>query len=284
MPRVRSARADRDGSRVSVVGKETHVTGIELTALTIIFFLTSIVSVVTGSTSLITVPVMLQFGIAPRTAIATNMLALIFMSAGGTVSFIGKNVIDRTRLPLLIVLTLVSSLLGACLVLIVPSDTLPLLIALAMLAVAVFSMVQPQAGIVPAAGARSRAVEMAGYLGTFALGVYGGFFSGGYVTLLTAAYVALFRMTFVEAVSMTKIINMFSSLVATLIFMWRGLIDYRLGILLGVTMFVGASLGGRIALKLSNVWLRRVFLAAVVLLALKTLLYDVLWKMLLRAG
>jgi uncharacterized membrane protein YfcA len=125
---------------------------------------------------------------------------------------------------------------------------------------------------------------MAGYLGTFALGVYGGFFSGGYVTLLTAAYVALFRMTFVEAVSMTKIINMFSSLVATLIFMWRGLIDYRLGILLGVTMFVGASLGGRIALKLSNVWLRRVFLAAVVLLALKTLLYDVLWKMLLRAG
>ena len=66
--------------------------------------------------------------------------------------------------------------------------------------------------------------------------------------------------------------------------MWRGLIDYKLGILLGVGMFLGASIGGRLAFKLPNVWLRRVFLTAVVLLALKTLFYDVLWKMLLRAG
>ena len=284
MPRVRYALDEPVCSTVSVVGKETRLTVIELTSLTIIFFLTSTISVVTGSTSLITVPAMLQFGIEPRTALATNMLALTFMSAGGTLPFIGKNVIDRSRLPRLIVLTLASSLLGAWLVLMVPSNALPLIIALAMLAVAIFSMLQPQAGTVPAVGACSRAAEIAGCLVTFALGVYGGFFSGGYVTLLTAAYVALFRMTFVEAVSMTKIINIFSSLVATLIFMWRGLIDYRLGIMLGVAMFVGASLGGRIALKLPNVWLRRVFLAAVVLLALKTLLYDVLWKMLLRAG
>jgi len=125
---------------------------------------------------------------------------------------------------------------------------------------------------------------MAGCVATFALGLYGGVFSGGYVTLLTAAYVALFRMTFVEAVSITKLINIFSSLIATLVFMWRGLIDYRLGILLSVAMFMGASIGGRLALKMSNVWLRCVFLLAVVLLALKILLYDVLGKMLLLAG
>jgi uncharacterized membrane protein YfcA len=66
--------------------------------------------------------------------------------------------------------------------------------------------------------------------------------------------------------------------------MWRGLIDYRLGILLSVAMFMGASIGGRLALKMSNVWLRCVFLLAVVFLALKILLYDVLGKMLLLAG
>ncbi len=53
---------------------------------------------------------------------------------------------------------------------------------------------------------------------TFILGIYGGFFSGGYVTLLTAAYVMLFRMTFVEAIATTKFINIFSSLIATIIF------------------------------------------------------------------
>jgi hypothetical protein len=69
----------------------------ELLTLVSIFFLTSIISVVTGSTSLIKVPVMLQFGIEPRSAIATNMLALTLMSVGGSLSFLGRNVIERRR-------------------------------------------------------------------------------------------------------------------------------------------------------------------------------------------
>jgi hypothetical protein len=77
---------------------------------------------------------------------------------------------------------------------------------------------------------------------------------------------------------MTKLVNVFSSLVATLIFTWRGLVDYRLGILLGIIMFVGAFIGGHITLRVSNLWLRRIFLAAVIALALKTLLYDFLFR------
>ena len=59
----------------------------ELAPLVVIFFLTSIISVVTGGTSLITVPAMLQFGIEPRSAVATNMLALTLMSVGGSSIF-----------------------------------------------------------------------------------------------------------------------------------------------------------------------------------------------------
>jgi hypothetical protein len=36
--------------------------------------------------------------------------------------------------------------------------------------------------------------------------------------LLTAAFVAFFHFTFIEAVALTKVLNMFSSLVATLVF------------------------------------------------------------------
>ena len=53
---------------------------IHILILTAIFLAASIISVITGSTSLITVPVMLQFGIEPRIALATNMLALTLMS------------------------------------------------------------------------------------------------------------------------------------------------------------------------------------------------------------
>ena len=64
------------------------------------------------------------------------------------------------------------------------------------------------------------------------MGIYGGFFSGGYVTILTAVYVALFRMSFLEAIATTKVTNVFSSAVATGVFVRHGLVDYRLGLIL----------------------------------------------------
>jgi uncharacterized membrane protein YfcA len=90
--------------------------------------------------------------------------------------------------------------------------------------------------------------------------------------MLTAAFVVFFGMTFLQAVATTKIINVFSSGVATLVFIWRGVVDLKLGIILGAFMFLGALLGSRIALFLSAVWLRRIFIAAVLGLALKLLL------------
>jgi uncharacterized protein len=252
------------------------------TLLLLLFFMTSVVGVVTGGNSLITVPAMFQFGIDPRVAVATNMFGLTFMSIGGTLPFLGKRTIDRRRLPALIFLTLAGSILGALLVLVIPGRALPLIISISMISVAAFSLLKRDAGINREVASPARAAEIAAYALTLALGVYGGFFSGGYVTLLTATYVGLFRMTFVEAVSTTKIINIFSSLVATLIFMARGLVDYQLGVALAVIMFAGAFVGGRVALRLNNIWLRRIFLATVIMFAIKILFYDFLWKGLVR--
>jgi uncharacterized membrane protein YfcA len=68
-------------------------------------------------------------------------------------------------------------------------------------------------------------------------------------------------------VATTKIINFFSSLVATVIFASHGVVNYRLGAVLGVTMFLGAVIGGHVAMRLPAVWLRRIFVVAVVALA-----------------
>jgi uncharacterized protein len=238
--------------------------------LIVCFLLASIVSVISGSTSLITVPLMLEFDIEPHRAIATNMLALTLMSLGGTIPFIGKGAIDTRRSPLLIILTLFSSLLGALLVIIISSKSMPSIIAISMFVVAGLSIIDRKAGRVPVEKNVSKTSEILGYITTFILGIYGGFFSGGYVTLLTAAYVKLFGMTFTQAIATTKLINVFSSSIATLIFIKYGIVDYQLGIILGLTMFVGGIIGGQITLKLSNVWLQRIYLTVVALLAMIT--------------
>jgi len=48
--------------------------------------------------------------------------------------------------------------------------------------------------------------------------------------------------------------------------------------ILGVAMFVGAVFGGRFAIRLGNLWLRRIFLTAVWALGLKALVFDVFAK------
>jgi uncharacterized membrane protein YfcA len=84
-------------------------------------------------------------------------------------------------------------------------------------------------------------------------------------------------MTFLEAVAVTKVLNLFSSAAATAIFAREGIIDWKLGIVLSAVSFAGAVVGAVAARRLGSVWLRRVFLTAVIALALKTLLFDVRW-------
>jgi uncharacterized protein len=248
------------------------MTALALACLIAVFAFTAFISVVTGGTSLITVPVMMQFGIEPHVAVATNMLTLVFLSLGGTFPFLKDQLIPRKRLASLVYMTLIGSILGALLLLSVPSKAMPLVVAVAMIVVAVFSLAKSNAGVLPAHDAPSWASELTGYVLTLVLGVYGGFFSGGYVTLLTAVFVAFFGMTFLESVAVTKVLNMFSSLIATAIFAVRGLIDWKLGLSLSLVSFVGAASGAVIARNLSNTLLRRIFLVAVIALAVKTLL------------
>ncbi|HQU93240.1 MAG TPA: sulfite exporter TauE/SafE family protein [Pyrinomonadaceae bacterium] len=258
------------------------MTNLDLIILVVLFFATSVVGVVTGSNSLITVPVMFQFGIEEKRAIATNMFGLTFMAIGATIPFIRQGKIEPRKLTPLIVLTIVGSALGALLVGYITNQSIRLIVSIAMFIVVVFTLLRPRPSTAaekendPALRAPLLRKEGSFYLGlavTFLLAIYGGLYSGGYVTILTAAFVAFLGMNYAESVGSTKLVNVFSSGVATVVFMWQGLVDYSLGAILAVTMFAGAYVGAHYAAKMNEVWLKRIFLATVVLLAIKTL-YD----------
>lgn len=240
--------------------------------LILLFFATSAVGVVTGSNSLITVPVMFQFGIDPKVAVATNMFGLTFMAAGATIPFLRAGAIDKKRVAPLVLLTLVGSAIGALSVGFITGNALKVIVSISMILVTIFTLLKRIAGVEKVETIAQGTLIFA-YVLTFLLAIYGGLYSGGYVTLLTATCVSFLGMTFTEAVASTKLINVFSSLVASIIFMRQGLVDYKIGAILAVTMFVAAYVGAKTVTKLNDFWLRRIFLATVVILAVKTI-YD----------
>lgn len=245
-----------------------------LLILVAVFFLTSAIGVVTGSNSLIAVPAMFQAGVETKTAVATNMFGLTFMAIGAAIPFVRERRIDYKAVSPMIGLTLISSCLGAMLVGIISGDGLKLIVSAAMIIVSAFALLRRDTKP-KSARERTPLVVAGAYVLIFLLGIYGGLFSGGYVTILTAVCVGVYGMSFGEAVASTKVINVFSSAIATAVFIWQGLVDYRLGIILGVTMFIGGYIGAIYATRLSEVWLRRIFIGAVLLLAAKTI-YDLI--------
>jgi uncharacterized protein len=238
-----------------------------LILLLALFFVTSVVGVVTGSNSLITVPVMFQAGIDEKVAVATNMFGLTFMAAGGTIPFLRSGRLEWRPMAPLAIATVIGSGLGALLVGWITDQSLKAIVTIAMVAVAIFII----AYRAPKDGAPRKGYPKLTLLLAFALAIYGGLYSGGYVTVLTAVLVAFGGMGFGGAIASTKLINVFSSSVATAVFMWQGLVDYKLGIMLAATMFAGAFLGAHFAAKMNEVLLRRIFLATVFMLAAKTL-------------
>jgi uncharacterized protein len=243
--------------------------------MVVLFFATSVVGVVTGSNSLVTVPVMFQFGIDEKVAVATNMFGLTFMAIGGTIPFVRHGAIEFRKLTPFVVLTIVGSAIGALLVGLITNQSIKVIVSVAMIVMVVFTVIRHN-GSGETADAKSpevgRGMLVVVYLLTFLLAIYGGLYSGGYVTVLTATLVSFAAMSFTESVAATKLINVFSSGIATLVFMWQGLVDYRLGIFLAVSMFAGAFVGAHYATKVNEVWLRRIFVATVLILAIKTML------------
>ena len=115
---------------------------VQLIILICLFAVTSIVGVVTGSNSLVTVPVMFQFGIDPKVAVATNMFGLTFMSIGATIPFFRQGRISVGRVSPMIVLTMAGSAIGAMLVGYVTAQSIKLIVSIAMISVTIFTIFQ----------------------------------------------------------------------------------------------------------------------------------------------
>ena len=186
--------------------------------LVAVFFVTSAVGVVTGSNSLITVPVMFEMGIEPKRAIATNMFGLTFMALGATIQFHRKGMIDTKGLTPLAILTLAGSAIGAALVGVVSSSWIPTIVSVSMVAVGLFTLLKSNTGLESKSAEVGRGRMLFTLLLGFLLAIYGGFYSGGYMTVLTAVLVAFAGMSFSEAIAGTKYLNLFSSSIATALF------------------------------------------------------------------
>jgi len=239
--------------------------------------LAGFVNAIAGGGGLVTLPVML--GVFPHAEPAalfgTNKAAMVCGTASAAVDYARHVRLPWRTLGPAVVVAFLGGATGAWLVTLVSPDGLRRALPLMLGTVFVVTLWGGPAGErhAPRFGGRAEAAITAG-LG-LVMGLYDGFFGPGTGSFLIFFMVRLLGFDYLHAAACTKVLNMTTNLGALAFLGSAGHVWWRFFLPMAAANVAGAFLGTRLALRHGSPLVRRVFLAVVAALILKTA-YD-LW-------
>ncbi len=248
----------------------------EVIDLSIIFFVGIIAGsfgTLVGGGSLITIPTLILLGLPPHTAIGTDRLGMTGVGTAGWYEFHRKRMISYRIGFIIGVPTMLGSMLGANLVLQIDEAIVKKAVALITVIIPVFILfVKPKIGIEKSPYRIRNHEFLIGAVASLFLGIYGGFYGAGTATFLSYVLIFLFRQTFLECAATIKIPALLLTSTAGSIFAINGAIHYPLAISLFMGTLTGSYVGAHYSDRIGNVWIKRLFFAIVLIMAIKLMI------------
>jgi uncharacterized membrane protein YfcA len=216
---------------------------------------------IAGGGGLLTVPVLLNFGLPPADALGTNKLQAVFGSASATWHYGRAGLIDFRNAATGVVFTAIGAALGALMVQRFRPDFLRVIIPFLLIAIAAYFLFRPRLGD---ADARLR-MKSAPFHFMFGLplGFYDGFFGPGTGSFWAMAYVLLLGFNLKKATAHTKLMNFTSNAAALLMFAVGGKVHLLAGLTMGAGELLGTRLGAKMVIRRGTRFIRPIFIAVV---------------------
>lgn len=207
-----------------------------------------------GLASLVSYPALLAAGLSPLAANATNTAALTGVAIGGVSSARPELAGMRSRLLRFGAAGLVGGVVGALLLVVLPesvfASVVPWLVAFGSVVLLLRPWLQRLHG-----GRVSEHSPLA--IGVVALlAVYGGYFGAGAGTLVIATLSLVLTEPLARIAALRAVVLGLANLVATVVFVARGLVEWSAAVPLGIGMIIGSALAPRIMRRLPDVAVR----------------------------
>lgn len=243
--------------------------------LVMFFFIAALagtIDAIAGGGGLIMLPTLLATGMPPSVAVATNKVGSVGGSFSAALLFVRKgHVILRDIVPH-IICVFIGAVLGAALLLVLPSSILKLLIPFMLIGFAIFFLFSPNIGVNEGRARISRTFFIGGLCPL--LGFYDGFCGPGTGTLMVVACIMLQGCSMLKATAMTKVLNTTSNLASLLFFIAYGHIIWEIGLVMLVGQCVGGNLGARLAISKGQCLIRILMVVMSVVMSVKMLMGD----------
>lgn len=222
-------------------------------------FSAGLVDSIAGGGGIISVPVLLNFGLPPQLALGTNKFQASFGSVSASWHYVRGGLVELRPCRLGILLTLLGALTGAAAVQHLNSLFLSRLIPVLLAAVIVYMIVQPRIGLDDRpARLRSGAFYLVCGLG---LGFYDGFFGPGTGSFWAIAFVLWRGQNLARATGHTKVMNATSNLASLALFAAAGLVYLGAGLAMAAGQLAGTRLGAGLVVRRGARFVRPAFLA-----------------------
>jgi uncharacterized membrane protein YfcA len=231
---------------------------------------------IAGGGGLITLPVLLSFGLGPQQALGTNKLQGTFGSGSASWHFVRAGTVSFSECARGFLFSLLGGVAGALAVQHLDPSLLKRAIPILLIAVALYFFLKPSLG------ERDLHPRMPRFwfdlLFGLGLGFYDGFFGPGTGTFWAMAFMLALGFNMTRATASTKLMNFASNLASLLFFILGGNVLLLPGLTMGIGQLIGAKIGSHMVVTRGTKFIRPVFLTVVLALALKLLYATFLGK------
>ena len=230
-------------------------------------FVASVLNVIAGGGSFLTLPILIFLGLPATEANATNRVGILTQNAGAVWGFHRHRVLDWGWALGVAVPGIVGAALGAWLALLIDDRDFRRLLAFFMLAITLWTILDPTGPSARRARALSSrpALVQAGF---FLVGIYGGFVQAG-VGFLALAVTTAAGLDLVRGNAVKVLTILVQTIVSLAIFAWGDKIHWFPGFALAAGSFLGSLVGVRLTVRKGHRWVQGVVTATVVVFAIR---------------
>ncbi len=234
------------------------MTAFEIVSLICAAAAAGVINAVAGGGTILTFPTLLAIGTLPVVANATSTVALVFGTGGSVYGYRRHLSSIRKWLWYFVPVSLLGGLIGSWLLTITGDETFSRLVPFLILFATLLFLAQ---GLVARLTGQSRPRRIwPAVLFQFLVAIYGGFFGAGIGILMLATLGFIGLSDIHEMNALKNILGSLINIVAAILFMCRGMVDWPKVGIMAVGAIAGYYLGSHYSQKIPQRWVRRMVL------------------------
>jgi uncharacterized membrane protein YfcA len=243
----------------------------QIPALALVGVLAGFLNVLAGGGSLLTLPLLIFFGLPAAVANGTNRIAIFCQNIFAITGFKRQGVFPIRLAMLCIPPALIGSYFGARMAISVDEMLFRRLLALIMVGVLLFMVMDPMKRLQRPEATMTPVRLVVLVVSFFGVGIYGGFVQAG-VGFLIISGLLIHGLDLVR-INAVKVLVIFAfTAVALAVFVMNGQVDYVLGLALAAGNSLGGWFASHMAVKKGHEWIKRFVIITVLAFALRLLI------------